>query len=158
MARHKEKDDEAGGEGLGVLATRKRLWRDADGNIVNTRRPNRQEHARRRQLAAKTTKVKDAKQQNDEAAPPSPPTSNTSSSSSRNAEPASENNVPQDSWPPMEIDPLLTNDDSGDSLDFLCNASWGSQTFPTFMGASEDLPYDDIFKPDTGESDTFRDR
>ncbi|RFU31571.1 hypothetical protein B7463_g4787, partial [Scytalidium lignicola] len=40
MARHKEKDDEAGGEGLGVLATRKRLWRDANGNIVNSRRPS----------------------------------------------------------------------------------------------------------------------
>lgn len=39
MARHKEKDDEAGGEGLGVLATRKRLWMDANGNIVNARRP-----------------------------------------------------------------------------------------------------------------------
>ena len=51
MARHKEKDDEAGGEGLGILATRKRLWRDADGNIVNARRPSyTQEGAKRRQL------------------------------------------------------------------------------------------------------------
>ena len=51
MARHKEKDDEAGGEGLGVLATRKRLWRDADGNIVNTRRPSyTQEGSKRRQI------------------------------------------------------------------------------------------------------------
>lgn len=40
MARHKEKDDEAGGEGLGVLATRKRLWRDSNGQIVNARRPS----------------------------------------------------------------------------------------------------------------------
>lgn len=39
MVRHKEKDDEAGGEGLGHLATRKRLWRDAAGNIINGRRP-----------------------------------------------------------------------------------------------------------------------
>ena len=51
MARHKEKDDEAGGEGLGVLATRKRLWRDVDGSIVNARRPSyTQEGAKRRQL------------------------------------------------------------------------------------------------------------
>jgi len=50
MARHKEKDDEAGGEGLGVLATRKRLWRDANGNIVNARRPSyTQEGTKRRQ-------------------------------------------------------------------------------------------------------------
>ena len=51
MARHKEKDDEAGGEGLGILATRKRLWRDADGNIVNARRPSyTQEGTKRRQI------------------------------------------------------------------------------------------------------------
>jgi len=50
MARHKEKDDEAGGEGLGVLATRKRLWKDTDGNIVNARRPSyTQEGTKRRQ-------------------------------------------------------------------------------------------------------------
>ncbi|KAI9049973.1 hypothetical protein LZ554_006119 [Drepanopeziza brunnea f. sp. 'monogermtubi'] len=54
MARHKEKDDEAGGEGLGFLATRKRLWRDADGSIVNARRPSStqsQDSAKRRQLS-----------------------------------------------------------------------------------------------------------
>jgi len=52
MARHKEKDDEAGGEGLGVLATRKRLWRDTDGKIVNARRPSySQDGAKRRQLS-----------------------------------------------------------------------------------------------------------
>ncbi|KAI0996840.1 hypothetical protein K3495_g11343 [Podosphaera aphanis] len=39
MVRHKEKDNEAGGEGLGVLVTRKRLWRDENGNIVTSRRP-----------------------------------------------------------------------------------------------------------------------
>jgi len=52
MARHKEKDDEAGGEGLGVLATRKRLWKDANGNIVNARRPSyTQEGSKRRQIS-----------------------------------------------------------------------------------------------------------
>ena len=52
MARHKEKDDEAGGEGLGVLATRKRLWKDVDGNIVNARRPScTQEGTKRRQIS-----------------------------------------------------------------------------------------------------------
>jgi hypothetical protein len=52
MARHKEKDDEAGGEGLGVLATRKRLWRDTDGNIVNARRPlNTPEASKSRQVS-----------------------------------------------------------------------------------------------------------
>lgn len=38
MERHAQKDREAGGEGLGVLVTRKRCWRDEDGNIT-TKRP-----------------------------------------------------------------------------------------------------------------------
>ena len=38
MARHRQKDEEAGGEGLGVVCTRTRMWRDADGNVV-TKRP-----------------------------------------------------------------------------------------------------------------------
>ena len=37
LIRHKQKDEEAGGVGLGVVETRKRLWRDADGNIVHKR-------------------------------------------------------------------------------------------------------------------------
>lgn len=57
MARHREKDEEAGGEGLGVLATRKRLWRDGEGNIVNARRPSyTQEGTKRRQLSHSSRK------------------------------------------------------------------------------------------------------
>ncbi|OAL26468.1 hypothetical protein AYO20_10136 [Fonsecaea nubica] len=37
VARHRQKDEEAGGEGLGIVESRKRLWRDADGNIVRDR-------------------------------------------------------------------------------------------------------------------------
>ena len=37
---------------MGILATRKRLWRDADGNIVNARRPSyTQDGAKRRQIS-----------------------------------------------------------------------------------------------------------
>ncbi|KAI5848763.1 hypothetical protein DFP73DRAFT_525030 [Morchella snyderi] len=38
MERHAQKDKEAGGEGLGILVTRKRCWRDENGNIT-TKRP-----------------------------------------------------------------------------------------------------------------------
>ncbi|KAI1413852.1 fungal-specific transcription factor domain-containing protein [Hypoxylon sp. FL1857] len=34
MSRHKQKDEEAGGEGIGTLNTRKRMWKDHDGRIV----------------------------------------------------------------------------------------------------------------------------
>ncbi|ORX91356.1 fungal-specific transcription factor domain-domain-containing protein [Clohesyomyces aquaticus] len=38
MARHRQKDEEVGAAGCGVLNTRKRMWKDADGNIV-TKKP-----------------------------------------------------------------------------------------------------------------------
>ncbi|KAI1463007.1 fungal-specific transcription factor domain-containing protein [Daldinia caldariorum] len=34
MNRHKQKDEEAGGAGVGTLNTRKRMWKDHDGRIV----------------------------------------------------------------------------------------------------------------------------
>ncbi|KAK6953828.1 hypothetical protein Daesc_003790 [Daldinia eschscholtzii] len=34
MNRHKQKDEEAGGTGVGTLNTRKRMWKDHDGRIV----------------------------------------------------------------------------------------------------------------------------
>ena len=37
MARHRQRDQEAGGEGLGVVETRKRLWEDIDGSVVQNR-------------------------------------------------------------------------------------------------------------------------
>jgi len=80
MARHKEKDDEAGGEGLGILATRKRLWRDADGNIVNARRPSyTQDGAKRRQVSRTDRKGSSDSSKSDDRKPitrslPTPPT------------------------------------------------------------------------------------
>ena len=35
--RHKQRDQEAGGEGLGIVETRKRLWEDANGKVVKNR-------------------------------------------------------------------------------------------------------------------------
>ncbi|SZF06050.1 unnamed protein product [Blumeria hordei] len=60
IARHKGKDDEAGGVGLGVLATRKRLWRNSDGKIVNSRRPSFAQGAMKRQQNSCTEKVEEA--------------------------------------------------------------------------------------------------
>jgi hypothetical protein len=34
MVRHRQKDEEIGVEGYGILNTRKRMWKDAEGNIV----------------------------------------------------------------------------------------------------------------------------
>jgi hypothetical protein len=56
MTRHKEKDDEAGGEGLGVLVTSKRLWKDLNAKIVNSPRPI-QNGAKRRQISRPVRKI-----------------------------------------------------------------------------------------------------
>jgi hypothetical protein len=55
MARHKEKDDEAGGEGLGKLLTRKRLWRDSNGVIIADRRPEHEKKRKRPSMISQDT-------------------------------------------------------------------------------------------------------
>ena len=47
---------------MGVLATRKRLWRDTDGKIVNARRPSyTQETGNKRRMISKPSERKDSK-------------------------------------------------------------------------------------------------
>lgn len=236
MARHREKDAEAGGEGLGVLATRKRLWKDADGNIVNARRPTyTQEGTKRRQISRtprKSFRSTTIKQENMTPGQSVIQTSLPSTTMSRTQSPEStiivdtgaeiyeqrreeqerkfeeEMREPQDSWLDMNIPPLqsppnskphseaqspsdelgeldalyeetwspLTHDgllqlsssgsgsetpsltSSSQSSPYFGSASWassapaqmGAQPFQTFMGAMSELPYDDIFKPETG--------
>lgn len=206
MARHKEKDDEAGGEGLGILATRKRLWRDADGNIVNARRPSyTQEGAKRRQLGrperkssnasdactssqsstsppqipmsrtgssasstiivdtgspgypSQETKSKESQLHQDSwlmAALPSPPISEQSEQSGDHSEDSSElDALYEDTWPVMHNGlPDIVNDSPvlGRQSEYPASPSWGPQPFQTFMGAMAELPYDDIFKPESG--------
>jgi len=155
MIRHKEKDDEAGGEGLGHLATRKRLWRDASGNIVNARRPHCQEVVKRQHLSSMEELVEPNGYLHEDslksrtAAPPSSPTS-VPNTEHRGMEQHGGHMFLPDTWgvEPNPVQPAWINDSS----DFLRNADWGSQQYQTNMGSSCDLPYDDIFKPDTGMS------
>jgi len=219
MARHKEKDDEAGGEGLGVLATRKRLWRDANGNIVNARRPSyTQEGSKRRQISRveKKTRITPVEKRmttrgqalmNALPSPTSPtiPMSRNSSSTSSTIvvdtreiskfeypDPEEVHKMEEDSWiemgalpsPPMsgsnsdahspsdelsELDGLYEEaswplhhglpqiEESSPELEQseFVTTSWSSQPqpFQTFMGAMAELPYDDIFKPESGMYD-----
>lgn len=160
MARHKEKDDEAGGDGLGKLLTRKRLWRDGNGAIIADRRP---EHVKKRKRPSMTShETKSGRQAgpvdsatppaNDARSPLSPPTSDPTCSeangNSRNAVSVSAD----DQWPvPMDDTILPLEDTVMDSFDFLCNASWGDQPLQAQIGDfNADLPYNDIFVPDTG--------
>jgi hypothetical protein len=219
MARHKEKDDEAGGEGLGVLATRKRLWRDANGNIVNARRPSyTQEGSKRRQICRveKKPRITPVERKmitrgqalmNSLPSPTSPMARTHSATSStimvdtgkyEYPDPEDIHKMEEDSWvemgalpsPPLS-EPSLHSEAHSPSADMseelsdldglyeeatwplhdglpqieerrssieqpeFATPSWSSQPqpFQTFMGAMADLPYDDIFKPETGMYD-----
>jgi hypothetical protein len=211
MARHKEKDDEAGGEGLGVLATRKRLWRDANGNIVNARRPSyTQDGTKRRQPAHRVEKKRPGSAEGRKMttrnqamlnALPPPPTAmsrhNSATSSTIVVDTQHKYEYPdpeelegklemgEDGWldmntlpspplsspslahsPPAEAElsdldglyeeawPLSSS--SASSPQELVTPTWTSaepQPFQTFMGAMAELPYDDIFKPESGMYD-----
>ncbi|KAH6672567.1 fungal-specific transcription factor domain-containing protein [Halenospora varia] len=150
MARHKQKDDEAGGYGLGVMETRKRLWRDADGNIV-TKRPT---------LPKRNPPPIDTHQQNDSSNDgyeipqnvqqlPSPRSQISSISNGEHQQQAT--NIvamPVEQWNP---DPLPSfSNDVPDMCEFLTNSSWGTQSLQSSAGTGR--PGDDMFNPDTASS------
>ena len=172
MARHREKDEEAGGEGLGKLLTRKRLWRDETGQIVARRRP---EHEKRKRASASSlaseghglrmlSEVAQELRSSDmdtsilsQHGPLlSPPGSHSRSESASGLEnPENAHAVESnDQWPGSIEDPTATlplqEELIDNSYDFLCNASWGSEPLP-IANFSADLPLDDMFGPDTGK-------
>ena len=165
MARHKEKDDEAGGEGLGKLLTRKRLWRDANGAIIADRRPEHEK--KRKRLSTMSQDMNSSRQPgtvesstppaNDARAPLSPPTSDPTGSEANGNSGNAVSVSADDQWPvPMDDTILPLEDTVMDSFDFLCNASWGTQSLQGQTGGmNTDLPYDNIFAPDTGKSRTL---
>lgn len=195
------------------MATRKRLWRDADGNIVNARRPSyTQEGAKRRQISRTERKGSNSSEESlrcsrrqstmsslpspsamsrtgstssstivvdtdvkgfledeesqklDElnqdswlsiTALPSPPISESSHSAgqSPSADLSDLDTLYEDSWPVMHDGlPEIVNNSPvmGRTSEYPASPSWGPQPFQTFMGAMAELPYDDIFKPETG--------
>ena len=162
MLRHKEKDEEAGGEGLGKLLTRKRLWRDANGVIIADRRP---EHEKKRKRLSTTSQDTSSPTRQpapiDTNSPPardarallSPPTSNPTRSEVNGISGNAVSVSTDDQWPvPMDDTILPLEETVMDSFDFLCNASWGTQPLQSGQGGpNDDLPYDDLFAPDTGK-------
>ena len=162
MQRHKEKDDEAGGDGLGKLLTRKRLWRDSHGAIIADRRP---EHEKKRKRPSTTSQDTDSPSRqiaplesstppsNDARAPLSPPTSDPTGSEANGNFGKAVSVSADDQWHvPMDDTILPLEDTVLDSFDFLCNASWGNQPLQDMQeGMNGDLPFnEDIFAPDTG--------
>jgi hypothetical protein len=155
LTRHQQKDEEAGGEGLGVIETRKKAWKDANGNIVS-KRPDQGDMCRstaKRRAIEPLNHVQHEVQGLTEAG-------GFPNSALRHAEPIS---PPKSMLSAESLDgyshlmPQFLTDTSlneptstTDIFDFLANSSWGSQVAQNSVNAQLDLPFDDIFTPDTG--------
>lgn len=150
MARHKQKDEEAGGEGLGVIESRKKLWRDKDGKIVN-KRPSQMDSSDQpaKRKAGQPQKVDD-EFDNDgfpdqtalHAEPLSPPKSMRSAESFDHM---------SGQMPELDYHDFAEPLPGPDMFDFLANSSWGIQPMQTSLNSQNGMPFEDPFNPDTGK-------
>jgi hypothetical protein len=166
MIRHREKDDEAGGEGLGRLQTRKRLWRDSTGAVVAKRRPEHEKKkcnpstsppkAFRAQVRAGSEShgINAVARSHNE--PLSPPKSLQDQAPIED-DVMDRSQIPSitatthDIWPmPSSVDDSVLPGSAPpiETFDFLCNASWGTQSSSEVN--ESDVLYSDLFAPDTG--------
>ncbi|KAI1383705.1 fungal-specific transcription factor domain-containing protein [Hypoxylon trugodes] len=135
LSRHKQKDEEAGGDGIGTLNTRKRMWKDHDGRIVQ-KKPIDYPSFGNASLGAPLVE-----------GPISPPVS------SHNSDPLSDNDP---------TNPVLVDDQSilpeyslsASQLD--TSEYWipPEASRPRVIAPSPflDMNYDDVFQPDTASS------
>jgi hypothetical protein len=155
ISRHRQKDEEAGADGCGILNTRKRMWKDAEGRIV-TKKPTLETDVPPQRSSQKDQRSLQAFPniapfpQHEEGPPLSPLTPHDAS-----------------------LSQSLDDHDSGIGSGFLSgaldsNALSSSDTFspidqhiwstdltqsePFVPALFEDAPFDEIFQPDTASS------
>lgn len=155
LGRHRQKDEEAGGEGHGVLNTRKRLWKAPDGRVVQVRpsasgagQPASQDRA-----PGDSTEPPGAFMEH----PISPPSSDELSDLAAHRDsaedrfdsphlPLGEGGWSLPGFPPVNPYPAIDPD-----VNFLMDPVLLSASAPmptTQVG----LPYDEVFQPDTASS------
>jgi hypothetical protein len=146
MLRHQQKDAEAGGEGLGVVCTRKRLWRDADGNIV-TKRPRSTQHSN-----ASTTSFEENDQDNRQQIhePPVSPPPSLSSAEARMQDDFSCFVAPEDLQTGIDFPPLMNA--GNETIDFFVESPWNAQPTDPLPQASNNVDFNELFQPDTASS------
>jgi len=149
MLRHQQKDEEAGGEGLGVVCTRKRLWRDADGNIV-TKRPRSTQN-----FDASNVSFEDLPLDNQDGRPqvyepPVSPPPSLASAEARIQDDFSCFVAPEDLQSSFDFPPPM--DAGQEVIDFFVDSPWTSQPLETAPATSNNVDFDQIFDPDTGMS------
>lgn len=159
MMRHKQRDEEAGGEGLGIVETRKRMWRDSDGNIVSKRPSHASQMAMNRAAGNIDIELSDLAQDELSAAQalPSPPKSLHGTDLTDPHNQFHEGiNASRDGGPSNYLPPASMNDQGpNDMFDFLANSSWGhhpSQMISPTGGKNSARIWDDAFAPDTASS------
>ncbi|CAE7001346.1 Fungal-trans domain containing protein [Pyrenophora teres f. teres] len=159
MSRHRQKDEEAGAEGCGVLNTRKRMWKDAEGRIV-TKKPAISIDASKSQSASsphsqgRLQSLPDFAYFNthEQGLPISPPTSHNPSLSHSLEDHDSGIGI---NYQPAGLDPkTLSAQDSFSPTD---QRFWSAditqpQPDPFASTAFDDASFEDIFNPDTASS------
>ncbi|KAK8236441.1 fungal-specific transcription factor domain-containing protein, partial [Phyllosticta capitalensis] len=171
MQRHRQKDEEAGGEGHGILNTRKRMWKDVDGKIV-TKRPNLGTSSQqgspeiRQESPNAAASIEDDAREFGIEIPISPPISSTNSNPSetyerRASHATTATELASDDWvfPPLALSPGHESPELYQDTETLPQETerfWGSsEGISSTTGISkpfDDVPYDDIFNPDTASS------
>ena len=150
MLRHQQKDEEAGGEGLGVVCTRKRLWRDADGNIVTKRPRSTQRSSTSSASASADFERMPSEHPNRQSQayeqPLSPPPS-LANAETRIQDDFSCFVAPEDLQAGFDFPPLMEND----TMDFFIDTPWPSQPLEPLPTLSDSVGFDETFNPDTGK-------
>lgn len=159
MARHRQKDEEAGADGCGVLNTRKRMWKDADGNIV-TKKPALDPEVQESTVPSTQSHSEDALQplpdfapfQHDEGLPISPPISHDPSLGHSTFD--DHDSGIASGYPPTLDANALSSSESFSPID---QQFWSSnlpqpEPEPFVPNAFDDAPFDDIFNSDTANS------
>ncbi|KAF2636576.1 hypothetical protein P280DRAFT_552757 [Massarina eburnea CBS 473.64] len=163
MSRHQQKDEEAGAEGHGILNTRKRMWKDAEGNIV-TKKPalDRGTQPQQQPLAPHTlTQHEDTLQsisefallqQHNEGVPISPPTSHDPSLGHSTFD--DHDSVLTSGYPPTLDAHALSVSEGFSPIDqqFWDSSLQQPESESFDPNAFNDAPFDDIFNPDTASS------
>lgn len=163
IIRHREKDEEAGAEGFGILNTRKRMWKDADGKVV-TKKPTLVGNRQRSHSLPQEDHNDPPQQLPDFAnlssfgnsAPISPPTSNNASLSQSWSD---HDTGITAGYPATTLDPTAllapetySSTDHGFWSTDLTRPQQPTLPDPFATTTIADTPFDDIFHPDTASS------
>lgn len=161
MNRHRQKDEEAGANGCGVLNTRKRCWKDAEGRIVQ-KKPNLSKGDQLPQPSPHSQDFEDPLQPlpdfvpfptQEAGAPISPPLSHNASLSQSWDDHDSGIGA---SYSSTTLDPNALS--ASDTYSPINQRFWSTdlsqppQPDPFTTAAFDDAPFDDIFNPDTASS------